>query len=828
MGLFDGKVAIVTGAGGGLGRAYALQLAAGGAKVVVNDLGGARDGSGAGSAMADQVVAEIVEAGGEAVANYDSVAAVEGGESIVKTAIDAFGRLDILINNAGILRDKTLMKMDEGMWDLVMAVHMKGAYAVTKPAIAQMRAQGEGGKVLNTSSYAGLIGNIGQANYGAAKAGIAGFTRVLGLELRRYNIDANAIAPMAKTRMTDDIAMVPETVTPEQIAPMALFLVSSLADGITGRIFGAHGPEVFEYKTLMTPFVVKKGEPWTVEEIAEKIDEIGRDPSFVTPDAGGGKKGASDADKVSALFHAMPKAFKADKAGDWSTLIHFDVKGTGVFTMTVGGGVCTVDDGAQGEAQATVTFDSAATILGMADGSVDAPQAFMAGKVKASDMGALMKFGQYFSMKKAAAAVQDVLADGGGEEQSPAEIVDTIFERMPEGFLPEKAEGWNTILHFNVGGVGDYTMAIEKGTCRTMKGKEGAPKCTIKFADADVMIGMVSGKLKAEQAFMAGKIKADNMGELMKFGQCFDMKKGAQELGDSGAASGPPKPKMEGLNRELLGRKYKAPAVFADPEATIAYAKATDDDNPAYTDESREGGIIAPPLYAVRPLMDSVGMCVGDKELNADLLRLVHGEQEMIFHRPLKPWDLVNPRAEVYAIEDKSSGQLLQCKQYLWADGELVNETISGYFIRGKKKGDGPAKPKAAPAPEPERDYVFEQAYTVAQDQPVRYAAASGDSNPIHTDPEIAKAAGHPNVILHGLCTMAFAQKAVVNNYLDGDPARLKRLKVRFSKIVLPGDVLTTKAWVKEQTAERTVLGFETYNQSGTKVLSNAEAEVLN
>jgi len=185
MGLFDGKVAIVTGAGGGLGRAYALQLAAGGAKVVVNDLGGARDGSGAGSAMADQVVAEIVEAGGEAVANYDSVAAVEGGESIVKTAIDAFGRLDILINNAGILRDKTLMKMDEGMWDLVMAVHMKGAYAVTKPAIAQMRAQGEGGKVLNTSSYAGLIGNIGQANYGAAKAGIAGFTRVLGLELRR-------------------------------------------------------------------------------------------------------------------------------------------------------------------------------------------------------------------------------------------------------------------------------------------------------------------------------------------------------------------------------------------------------------------------------------------------------------------------------------------------------------------------------------------------------------------------------------------------------------------------------------------------------------------
>ncbi|MCU0844129.1 MAG: SDR family oxidoreductase [Spirochaetes bacterium] len=224
---FDGRVAIITGSGAGLGRAYALELAKRGAKVVINDLGGARDGTGAGHAAADSVVDEIKRAGGEAVANYDSVATVEGGAAIVKTAIDAFGRVDVLVNNAGILRDKTLVKMGEEEWDLVMSVHLRGAYCVTRPALEVMRAAGYG-RILFTTSGAGLYGNFGQANYAAAKAGLIGFMNVVGIEGAKYDIKCNAIAPMAASRFTEDM-LPPEIfakLKPEFVVPIVVFLCS--------------------------------------------------------------------------------------------------------------------------------------------------------------------------------------------------------------------------------------------------------------------------------------------------------------------------------------------------------------------------------------------------------------------------------------------------------------------------------------------------------------------------------------------------------------------------------------------------------------------------
>jgi acyl dehydratase len=450
----------------------------------------------------------------------------------------------------------------------------------------------------------------------------------------------------------------------------------------------------------------------------------------------------------------------------------------------------------------------------------------MAGDIKATDIASLMKFGKYFDMRKAQAAVADVTG-GGGAEQSPEEIVDMIFERMPEGFLPEKAEGWNAVLHFEVTGVGEYTLAIEDGKCTSMKGKEGAPKGTIIFSSADVIIGMISGQVKPEQAFMAGDIKADNMGALMKFGQIFDMRKGAEEarkLRGGGKASSNGKP--QGLNRDLIGKQYHADAHWVRAEQFAAYASATDDDNPWYLDQAREGGVVSPPLFLARPLMKSVERLVVDRDLRVNVLALVHGEQDMIFHQPVRHMDLVTPRCEVYGIEDKSSGQILACKQFLWVDGELVNETISTYFVRGYTEFTGERKPKAAPQPDPERDYLFEVKNTVAADQPIRYAHASGDTNPIHMDPEIARAAGHPSIILHGMCTLAFAHNAIINEYLGGDPNRLKRIKTRFSKVVLPGMVLTTRGWIKEQTADKTIIAFETVNQDGVKVLTNAEAEV--
>ena len=279
MGLLDGKVAIVTGSGGGIGREHALALAAAGAAVVVNDLGGARDGSGAGSAMADAVVEEIRRAGGTAVANYDNVATVAGGQGILKTALDAFHQVDVLVNNAGILRDKTLAKMEEAEWDAVIAVHLKGTYCVTRPVFNHMRENGRGGSIINTSSTSGLEGNFGQTNYGAAKAGIAGFTRCLAIEGHKYGIRVNAIAPVALTRMTEDLPLAQneafkDRMSPRQIAPLIVYLASDLAKEVNKKIFFVGGGQISEMRMVRTQGVTKSDGLWSPEEIAGKIEEI--------------------------------------------------------------------------------------------------------------------------------------------------------------------------------------------------------------------------------------------------------------------------------------------------------------------------------------------------------------------------------------------------------------------------------------------------------------------------------------------------------------------------------------------------------------------------
>lgn len=237
---FHGKVAVVTGAGAGLGRVYALELARRGAKVLVNDLGGSRDGASSGSKLpADRVVEEITAMGGEALANYDSVATPQGGSSIVEAAVEAFGGVDILINNAGILRDKTLLKMEPDAWAAVMDVHLNGAYNVTRPAFSLMRERGYG-RIVFTTSAAGLCGNFGQSNYGAAKLGLVGFMNVLKLEGAKYNVLVNSVAPMAATRLTQDVLPqeLLERLKPELVAPLVLFLCSERCLE-TGRIYNA-------------------------------------------------------------------------------------------------------------------------------------------------------------------------------------------------------------------------------------------------------------------------------------------------------------------------------------------------------------------------------------------------------------------------------------------------------------------------------------------------------------------------------------------------------------------------------------------------------------
>jgi NAD(P)-dependent dehydrogenase (short-subunit alcohol dehydrogenase family) len=237
---FDGRVAIVTGAGGGLGRGYALELARRGARVVVNDLGGAVDGSGSSKQAADVVVDEIEEAGGEAVANYDSVSTREGGAAIVQTALDAYGTVDIVVNNAGILRDKSFANMTLDEVDAVVDVHLKGAFHVSHPAFKVMKENGYG-RFVHTSSASGVFGNFGQANYGAAKAGLVGLSNVLAIEGEKYGIKSNAIAPTAKTRMTEDLlGPFADMFDPDQVTPMVVYLCSE-ANEYTHQVFSVGG-----------------------------------------------------------------------------------------------------------------------------------------------------------------------------------------------------------------------------------------------------------------------------------------------------------------------------------------------------------------------------------------------------------------------------------------------------------------------------------------------------------------------------------------------------------------------------------------------------------
>lgn len=240
---YDGKVAIITGAGGGLGRQHALLMARRGALIVVNDLGGSVDGTGASSSAAQMVVDEIKAAGGEAVADTNSVATPEGGRAIVQTAIDAFGRVDIVINNAGILRDKAFHNMEPDLLNPVLDVHLKGAFYVTQPAFVKMREQGFG-RIISTSSAAGVFGNFGQTNYGAAKMGLVGFTRVLAVEGARFNIKANAIAPLALTRMTEDIlGGLKDKLDPGLVSPLVAFLAHEDCP-VSGQLFSVGGGRV--------------------------------------------------------------------------------------------------------------------------------------------------------------------------------------------------------------------------------------------------------------------------------------------------------------------------------------------------------------------------------------------------------------------------------------------------------------------------------------------------------------------------------------------------------------------------------------------------------
>jgi NAD(P)-dependent dehydrogenase (short-subunit alcohol dehydrogenase family)/putative sterol carrier protein len=398
---FDGRVAIVTGAGGGLGRVYALEFARRGAKVVVNDFGGARDGSGKGAAgPADKVVDEIKALGGEATANYDNVATANGGENIVKTAVDAFGKVDILINNAGILRDKGLLKMEPENWQAVLDVHLNGAFNVTRPAFGVMRDNGFG-RIVMTTSAAGLYGNFGQTNYSSAKLGLVGFMNTLKLEGAKYNIKVNTVAPIAASRLTEDI-LPPDLLAkmkPEYVAPIVLYLCSEACEA-TGMIYNA-GAGFYNRAAIMTsPGIVVGGGKKipSIEDVsanwAKTMDlkgakEYGQLNDLVLQDllsALEGKKQPAQSGGFSAVkdvFEKMPGAFQAGSAGGAAVVFQYCISGDGGgdWSVDIKNDACTVASGIHASPTCTLKINSG-DFLDLMNGKVNAMKAYTSGKLK--------------------------------------------------------------------------------------------------------------------------------------------------------------------------------------------------------------------------------------------------------------------------------------------------------------------------------------------------------------------------------------------------------------------------------------------------------------
>ena len=294
---FDGRVAVVTGAGGGLGRTYALDLARRGAAVVVNDLGGSVNGVGGDDSAAQKVVDEIKATGGDAVASYDSVSTPEGGKAIVDKAVEAFGKVDIVINNAGILRDKSFLKLEWPDLDAVLDVHLRGAFYVSQPAFAVMKENGYG-RFVFTASNAGVFGNFGQTNYGAAKSGLVGLSNVLAIEGARSGILSNVIMPVAKTRMTEDIlGPAADALQPEHVTPMVTYLCSE-ACTLTHEVFSAAGGRYARVFTGLTPgWYAGKGVVPTAEDIAANLDQIEKQDGYIVP--------TSIADEIGALLTTL-------------------------------------------------------------------------------------------------------------------------------------------------------------------------------------------------------------------------------------------------------------------------------------------------------------------------------------------------------------------------------------------------------------------------------------------------------------------------------------------------------------------------------------------
>jgi len=551
--------------------------------------------------------------------------------------------------------------------------------------------------------------------------------------------------------------------------------------------------------------------------------------STVASTTSGGSGGVQG--RIEKAFELMKIAFTPEKAAGWTTNMHFIIEGADNYSVEVNGGKCTVQKGTVGTPTCKIST-SAATMAGMIEGTVSGQSAFMSGKIKASNMGDMMKFGKVFDFKRAreaaaasgagstatASAGASTNASGGNastESTPPANVnFDGLFNALPNVFQQAGAAGWNGKIVFDVAGTDGWTVEINSGKATVKKGKEAGAACVITGSGAD-FTAFLTGK--TDWGNYKGKLTVNNQIALLKVSKAFNWK--SPELGSFIAVAAPTNT-GGGLNRSLIGKKYRAPHVLVKSEKIKDYVAATNDPNHIYKENVAERDLLAPPVFCVTLVGDLFREMLSD-DTGIDLTRMVHGEQRIQIFSPLKVGDIVSPRGSIKSIETKSSGEVLSFEQNLFRDGELAVTITTSLFVRGASKGEAKSADKTAakPADVVAGKPVFSYQVQVKEDQPLRYAHASGDNNPIHTDKEIAKAAGFPNVILHGLCTMAFTSQAVVENKLKGDISRLRDISVRFSKPVFPSDTLTIQAF-----EDKDGLAFVATNTQGVPVITNGVA----
>ena len=444
---------------------------------------------------------------------------------------------------------------------------------------------------------------------------------------------------------------------------------------------------------LMTEGVTKSGtDLWTVAEIGRELERIGADKSTEAPEA---VEAAPTQSRLEQILMLLPRAFDAGKAGNWNANIHFSTSDQGTFSLLVAEGKCRVEKGASGKPSSTVRTDSE-TLLGMFDGSVDPQRAFMAGKLKIDKLGDMMKFQKAFDRSKVAAAAEQLetspssVAVSNAARETSKDPIERAFSLLPKAFRKEKASNWEANIHFRIEGAADYSVRVTGGECAAQEGLLGKPTSTVK-TNAETLGGIFAGTTDPQKAFMARKFVVDNIGDMMKFARAFDFSAldapaPAKEQPAATVASPTPKPVVVGANKEMIGTFYAGDVILADSSEMVAYAAAVGESNPAYLDDSIEGGIVSHPLFAVRYFHQLLMPAATDPALNLDLLRLVHGEQEMILHDAIRPKDVLYPTARLVSIEDKSSGQLVRLSQRLMREGRPVVEAVSGLFHPGKEE----------------------------------------------------------------------------------------------------------------------------------------------